>query len=163
MLYQFYNKLRILSSNNKRKGVLFFVLCFFGDSIFAWSYVLNKISICFFFTTEYCILCGISFTPVQQKCQYRHKNTQWTNNEPTKSTSWKNIPRVNISTHKNAFFYIHDDQTTAIIIIIAIIQQQQQQQQHQQHQQHQSSSIIINHHQSSSSFWSSWKCIVWVP
>ena len=89
----------------------------------------------FFFTTQYCILCGISFTPVQQKCQYRHKNTQWTNNVPTKSTSWKNIPRVNISTHKNVFFYIHDDQTTAIIIIIAIIQQQQQQQQ--------SSSIII--------------------
>jgi len=66
------------------------------------------------------------------------KNTQWTNNQATKGTSWKNIPRVNISTHKNAFFYSHDDQTTAIIIIIAIIQQHQQQQ-----QQHQSSSIII--------------------
>jgi len=138
MLYQFYNKLRILSSNNKRKGVLFFVLCFFGDSIFAWSYVLNKISICFFCTTDCWTPCSKTFTPVQHRCQYRHKNTQWTNNVPTKSTSWKNIPRVNISTHKNVFFYIHDDQTTAIIIIIAIIQQHQQQQ-----QQHQSSSIII--------------------
>ena len=35
----------------------------------------------FFFTTEYCILCGISFTPVQQKCQYRHKiHNGWTTN-----------------------------------------------------------------------------------
>ena len=48
-LYQFYNKSRIFFSNNKRKGVLFFILCFFGDSIFSRSYLITKISICFFY------------------------------------------------------------------------------------------------------------------
>ena len=72
-LFVIYNKLCIFCSNNKRKGVLFFILWFFGDSIFCCFYVLNKISICFFCTTDCWTLCSKTFTPVQHRCQYKHK------------------------------------------------------------------------------------------
>ena len=154
-LFVIYNKLSIFSSNNKRKGVLFFVLCFFGDSIFAWSYVLNKISICFFFTTQYCILCGISFTPVQQKCQYRHKIHNG------RTTFLQKVPRGKIYL---ASIFQH---TKMSFSTFTTIKQQQSSSSLPSSNSTNNNNNNINHHQSSSSssssFWSSWKCIVWLP
>ena len=128
MLSGFYDRNGIFVSNNKRKGVLFLIPCFFGNGIFPCIYLLLQKYPTLCFKTHHCLTyyyCNLVYCRISS----RYVRLIFVPNiflRPCiqKRKTIRSVPRVNISTHKNPCFYSHDDQTTVIIIIIAIIQQQ---------------------------------------